>query len=439
MSARGGVKNEAMYGLYRIYYFLYGARGIFFAALGLFVDPCLPRGLRAAWRHHFPGPQHEIPTANSHMAFKGPFISSDRGCVTPNGTRIDPLAASTVTNNGAESQENKLEHKGDSLTLTREDSNGSVDMLHALLMSGPPEDHDHWTHEWHSKEHGAKGGKDDSIRQKRQSRRSLSTPVQSVSRFLRRHSRSTVTRSSRSDMPDVADAAERGEVSDPGPEVAPDEQTTPLATPAPLPAVVATPPSTPKGFTMTFAGVATENLPEGFDDSALDMVRPEALQAAEAAAAEATAEATAAAAAAALVREASSTSRDTTPRGSRPTSGASTPTAPPLFGFGFRRESLSGSQASTPPARTPPLRRGSLVSPSLISGVSVGRRSSLASSNMRHSAGGSGSRRIPPERRATAGAGSVEMTLSPIDERRQRRERALEIAERLYDEMEAQL
>lgn len=43
MSAVGGVKSESVYALYCIYYFLYGGRGIFFALLGIFVDPSLRR------------------------------------------------------------------------------------------------------------------------------------------------------------------------------------------------------------------------------------------------------------------------------------------------------------------------------------------------------------------------------------------------------------
>jgi hypothetical protein len=43
MSAAGGVKSRSVYALYCIYYFLYGGRGIFFALLGIFVDPCLRR------------------------------------------------------------------------------------------------------------------------------------------------------------------------------------------------------------------------------------------------------------------------------------------------------------------------------------------------------------------------------------------------------------
>ena len=34
ISKTGGVKSEAVYGLYCIYYFLYGGRGIVFASVG---------------------------------------------------------------------------------------------------------------------------------------------------------------------------------------------------------------------------------------------------------------------------------------------------------------------------------------------------------------------------------------------------------------------
>jgi hypothetical protein len=40
ISAEGGVKSTGVYGLYCVYYFLYGGRGIVFACLGIFVDPC---------------------------------------------------------------------------------------------------------------------------------------------------------------------------------------------------------------------------------------------------------------------------------------------------------------------------------------------------------------------------------------------------------------
>ncbi len=48
ISAEGGVHSQSVYGLYCIYYFLYGGRGVVFACLGIFVDPCLRRGLRIA-------------------------------------------------------------------------------------------------------------------------------------------------------------------------------------------------------------------------------------------------------------------------------------------------------------------------------------------------------------------------------------------------------
>lgn len=63
ISAKGGVRTKGVYRLYCIYYFLYGSRGMVFACLGIFVDPCfrrvsllslvksvsLSQGLRAAW------------------------------------------------------------------------------------------------------------------------------------------------------------------------------------------------------------------------------------------------------------------------------------------------------------------------------------------------------------------------------------------------------
>ncbi|KAK8853456.1 hypothetical protein IAR55_004163 [Kwoniella newhampshirensis] len=44
----GGVQSKASFVLYVIYDFLYGGRGIVFASVGILVDPCLFRGLKAA-------------------------------------------------------------------------------------------------------------------------------------------------------------------------------------------------------------------------------------------------------------------------------------------------------------------------------------------------------------------------------------------------------
>jgi len=458
ISAQGGVKNKTVYGLYCVYYFLYGGRGIFFAALGLFVDPCLPRGLRAAWKAHFP----RDPGPNSFtMEPKAPITSSAGGigCITPQGTRVDQLAASTVTNGGSGDPDACLEPKTvlTDNALTRQDSSGSMDMLHALLMSGPPEDHDHWTHEWHSGAHGQElMDAEDKLRRDRHSHRSHSLPV-SLSRFLRRGSRRTM--SAKSVKSDDMIPAEPEEVKIPPiaefvPERSPKSSSPPplkpLDTPE-LPSLTAkSSPRTPQeGFTMTFAGVAAGALPEGFDDHAHDVVHPEALQAAEAAAAAAAAAAAEAARAAALARQQQQISPSVGSRsaGNR-TPAASSGASTPVFNFGRGRNSGKNTPDATP------LRRGSLVS-SLASGSAPPRRGSLGdgvvggglglsfglrrdSSNATVTTGGS---RIPPQRRATTGVtrSSMESPLTPIEERRQRRDRALQIAERLYEEMEAQL
>ncbi|KAI9638993.1 uncharacterized protein MKK02DRAFT_42023 [Dioszegia hungarica] len=45
-----GVHSRPVFVLYCIYYFLYGGRGIAFAALAFFIDPCFRRALGEAWR-----------------------------------------------------------------------------------------------------------------------------------------------------------------------------------------------------------------------------------------------------------------------------------------------------------------------------------------------------------------------------------------------------
>ncbi|WOO76394.1 uncharacterized protein LOC62_01G000018 [Vanrija pseudolonga] len=54
ISSTGGVSTPQEYGLYVFYYFLYGARGCVFVLLCVFVDPCLMNGVRAAWAATFP-------------------------------------------------------------------------------------------------------------------------------------------------------------------------------------------------------------------------------------------------------------------------------------------------------------------------------------------------------------------------------------------------
>ncbi|WWD19883.1 hypothetical protein CI109_104352 [Kwoniella shandongensis] len=50
VSNRGGVGTNYVFGVYCFYDFLYGGRGMFYALLAIAVDPCLVRGLKAAWK-----------------------------------------------------------------------------------------------------------------------------------------------------------------------------------------------------------------------------------------------------------------------------------------------------------------------------------------------------------------------------------------------------
>jgi hypothetical protein len=480
ISSQGGVKNSAVYGLYRLYYFLYGARGIVFAMLGLFVDPCLPRGLKQAWKVTFPrGNSSSSESFDLHLHPK-PMTSSARaeGCLTPTATRVEQqemILVNEVAGEAGGPLEVDPTTSAVGAALARQESAGSIDMLHALLMSGPPKDHGHWTHEWHSGA-GADGElteHEDKLRQERHGARAHSFPTFSVARFLRRGSRSrrASTADGKDANADVEKAPAELRIQPPIPEMSPPSTPMALSPRAPgspgssaspssptSPHVPHTPvlpysphsphslhspysphsprlprsgASTPPAFTMTFAGVAADALPAGFDDHAHDVVHPEALEAAKVAAEKADAEAAAAAAAAASAppRRPSLAASSTT----GVTSAATTQVPSGPFNFAGL---LSGFRSSPSPSATPP-RRGSLAS----TGNTAGRRDSLADQGQ----GGT----TPRESRASSRLGTAprragpqpsgEMQLTPIEERRQRRERALEIAERLYEEMEAQL
>ncbi|KAL1413822.1 hypothetical protein Q8F55_001606 [Vanrija albida] len=87
ISSTGGVNSPQEYGLYVFYYFLYGARGCVFVLLCVFVDPCLMNGLRAAWAATFPKdspldssePKLDLasssPNAN-HPGINAPYVSA---------------------------------------------------------------------------------------------------------------------------------------------------------------------------------------------------------------------------------------------------------------------------------------------------------------------------------------------------------------------------
>ncbi|WVF67370.1 hypothetical protein IAT40_002125 [Kwoniella sp. CBS 6097] len=50
LTGSGGVNSRSDFVLFLVYNFLYGGRGIIFACLGIFVDPCLSRGFKAVLR-----------------------------------------------------------------------------------------------------------------------------------------------------------------------------------------------------------------------------------------------------------------------------------------------------------------------------------------------------------------------------------------------------
>ncbi|KAK4687652.1 hypothetical protein P7C73_g2467, partial [Tremellales sp. Uapishka_1] len=62
ISSTGGIYSRPVFGLYIVYYVLYGARGCVFAAIGIFLDPCLWRGMQAAWHGSPANAQNDVPS-----------------------------------------------------------------------------------------------------------------------------------------------------------------------------------------------------------------------------------------------------------------------------------------------------------------------------------------------------------------------------------------
>lgn len=380
-----GVTTTPGYALYCVYYWFYGGRGIVFCCLALFVDPCLSKGVYAAWRIKFPskhdgGNSPRKDTWNSDTAGGHIFTGDD----VPVATAIDSLGG-----DGPAAPQNSLQ---------RADSAGSMDMLQALFASEPP----HLAEERRQQE--ARALRDAARAARRQSRR---TSVASM--FWRRGSR--------------------------------DVETPPLpAAPAPSlpPAPSATPPESPQESpgTMTFAGVEDGFLPAEFEDLT-DVVSPEGL--AQAAAERERQEreerdaAAAAEAKAAAQREKELASLD---RISEHSSGASTPNLVTTLAYMARGRRASrgpgghghgGAGASASASTSPSGAR----SPNMGHGSPVPRGSSYAHSHSaRPSSAGAWGSEYGPSR----ASGDV----APADPRARRR-RALEIAEKLYEEMEQQL
>lgn len=130
LSAIGGVHDKPTYILYCIYYFLYGARGIVFVALSLFVDPCLIRGVKAAWR--IKHPRREPEGAEFDW-----LPSEQDGYVQDTSPDIDPLSP-------APPEQAHLDDRRSSV-----ESGRSMDVMQALFAAGPPGDQ----HDAHSGGH----------------------------------------------------------------------------------------------------------------------------------------------------------------------------------------------------------------------------------------------------------------------------------------------
>lgn len=361
-----GVTTTPGYALYCVYYWFYGGRGMVFCCLALFVDPCLSKGVYAAWQAKHPTKHDTLPTAakepwGSEFA-PGPVNTLDNA---PVATVLDSFGG-----DGVAAPQNSLQ---------RVESGNSMDMLQALFASEPP----HVIEEQRRAE--AKAVRDAARAARRQSRRS------SVA-FWRRGSRDVET-----------------------------PPTPPPPAPISLPPTAA-PMESPAE--MEFAGVDAAFLPAEFAELP-DVVAPEALAAAaeeererreaeEREAAERAAAAAAAAAQAAQVKELDRISEH---------SGASTPNL--VTTLAYMARGRRASRVSAPPesvegsgARSP---NGGHGSPAFAS-----YRSSAA-----------------PEWASGYGASrqsrtSADGPRTPADGR-SRRQRALEIAEKLYEEMEQQL
>lgn len=360
-----GVTTTPGYALYCVYYWFYGGRGMVFCCLALFVDPCLSKGVYAAWQAKFPT-KHESHTPEakepwgSEFAAPGPVNTLDNA---PVATVLDSFGG-----DGVAAPQNSLQ---------RQESGGSMDMLQALFASEPP----HVIEEQRRAE--AKAVRDAARAARRQSRRS------SVVTFWRRGSRDVET-----------------------PPITPSQ-------PAPPSLPKSSPPTESPGE-MEFAGVDAVFLPAEFADLT-DVVAPEALAAAAEEERERreqeereAAERAAAAAAAERAKELDRISEH---------SGASTPNLVTTLAYMAR-----GRRASRVSAPAESIEGSGARSPN--QGHGSPAFASYRSSAAQEWASGYGASRQSRT--------SAEGPRTPADGR-SRRQRALEIAEKLYEEMEQQL
>ncbi|KAL1405243.1 hypothetical protein Q8F55_008869 [Vanrija albida] len=430
MSKVGGVHSRSVYGLYVLYYFLYGGRGIFFVFVSVFIDPCLMRGLRAAWevkREARRSVRYDVEKSS-----KDDFPSSEApGIQTPYATMQDGSQAQQHTLDLSGLQMSPKAHPSslgqDSTTVAsshlpggrpRAASDGSMDVLQALFLSGPPEDvrQTYRATEWHAGDVGDPGTVSYGGESRRGSRR-LSGPIK---RFLRRASKVSSNQTEAPSSEAGEKATEEGLYVDDNKTPRP---TSPQSIVVALPAGPVSPqaaqfaqsfePPTPQ-FTTTFAGVPADAMPDWLDDHAHDVVAPDALEAA--------------AAVAELERVVAPLENHTAASAGSPL--AKLARIDDASRKLTRVEERVGSRTPSTASGTPHLSRAASRNEST---PAERRSASLASRRA--------SLRLGPGylRRDSLGNGPGSPLGGTHEERRQRRERAREIAEKLYEEIEAQL
>ncbi|CAK9780256.1 unnamed protein product [Cutaneotrichosporon oleaginosum] len=417
ISLQGGVKSKAVYGLYCVYYLFYGVRGVTFAMLAVIVDPCLRKGFRAAYREKFPSPSLE--NDKDKGADPSWSLPEPVGCVAPLASAADPSAAAQN-----ELDLNQLTMATPLAAASRGsiDSDCSMDVLQALFASEPPPDaripnpshsdhtrrgfHPHLPHFHPHLPH-----------------LHLHMPnLKHLPWFLRRH------------LEKEAEAAAQADVE--------------AATMTPTPMVPASPAATPASFTNAFTGVPADAMPSWLDDVADDVVAPDALAAARASRAQ-TADAAALDRALARVetedqeRERGDREKERRDEKSRDSPRTSLPAPPPAA---VLNQALAGLGQGVAAVMGPSVglslgmgtRRGSQSSH--FSGTSSTRASFSASAGatspaMRASLRGARPRWAAGVRRGSFGESAPLHLADP----RARRQATLALAEKLYEEMEAQL
>lgn len=411
ISLQGGVHSKAVYGLYCVYYLFFGIRGVTFAALAAFVDPCLAKGLKAAWAEKFPDSQR-VGDERKDLSWSLP---EPVGCVAPLASAADP-----TMNISHAVDLNQLSIPGVPPAASRGsiDSDSSMDVLQALFASEPPPDMHTGGRFLRSSTYGdeeKRHGFHPHLPHFHPHMPHLHMPnLKHLPWFLRRHLEK-----------EVAEAAEFAVAEG-------------VAEPTPL--APASPAATPASFTNAFTGVPTEAMPAWLEDGADDVVAPEAL-----AAAQATQVAAQAPAPDALALQAA-LSRVETGRDGRISTDrrSSLPIPPPA----------AAVQGQGQQGRTTTPRRGSLASAAASITMSMSPTSSA-----RQSFSYAGSHATPGSQLTSPGMrgsnrtsrqrwrrGSVAEPRTPLHHHgfvahdpRVRREATMALAERLYEEMEAQL